>query len=326
MQHKSNLHTIYRLITRISLREVLAYIICVLVALIMWYGHAMSSVRNVEVEVQINYVGIPDNIALSEALPQKLSVEVRDAGQRLQVYLRDPLKLTINLSDQFHGRKGEVNISEEVLRRSISDLLHGTSKLQRITPDHISVAYYTQAERKIPIQFSGSISAAREYMLIGEPTLSTTQVSVFGNAKQLDTLGYIQTEAIQISDARDSVFAWVALQAPEQTRLSKDSVLLTAFADRITEKVMTLPIHARRVPENYTLRLFPREATVTLCVSMAHFAEINEDAIRVEAYFPQGNENNIELRVRYNNPFIYRARVVPSHVEYIIEHEEDTNG
>lgn len=312
-------HRIWAGVKRINLREVVTYIICVMVAMLLWYAHAMNSVRNARVNVNLVYIGIPANIAMTTPLPTSVQVEVRDAGNRLRVYRRDPLKLTIDLSNQFKKKRGEVHISEDILRRGITDLLQGTSKLQQVIPEDIRVAYDTQSSKEVSITLASSYAADREYQLVGEPQLSQTKVTIYGQAQQLDTIRTIYSQALHQEGLRDSVEQRLALVAPAGVRLSQDTITVRLYSDRVTEKVLTMPIRTRHVPEDKTLRIFPQEVSVTLCVSMAHFTQVTADDIHVEAFFPQTGAADIALRVRYTNPYIYNARVNPAHVEYIIE-------
>ena len=65
-----------RWLSRIDWRDVFTFLLFFALALIVWYGHAMQSVRNTHVPVLIQYTGKPDNIGLqSPGLPDTVMVE-----------------------------------------------------------------------------------------------------------------------------------------------------------------------------------------------------------------------------------------------------------
>ncbi len=312
---------------KVSWREILTYLAFVVLATILWYGHAMTSVRNAIVTVPVLYTGIPDKIAFTTPLPESLQIEVRDAGGRLVVYRQDPPKLIIDLSNQFTSRKGEVRISEETLRSSITSLLQGTSKLQQVIPDDIQIPYYTQHTKVVPVLLQGSYTADVEYQQLGDPCLQPVKVHLYGMAKQLDTIQAVYTESVTVTGMRDTFTTRLALMSIEGVRYETDSVDLQINHERVTEKVLTVPIHVRHQPHDTHLRLFPREVNVTLRVSMAHFADITINDIIAECRFPKTTDHDIPIQIRYSSPYIHSARVSPTHVEFIIEKdEENTNG
>ena len=117
--------------------DVFTYLLFVLFATMIWYGHAMHSVRNTRVPVLIQYTGMPGAIGLSDDLPDTVMIEVRDAGSRLNAYHREPLRLTIDMRQYIHGDKGTIRVPSDALRRSISDILQGTSRLIDTHPEEI---------------------------------------------------------------------------------------------------------------------------------------------------------------------------------------------
>ena len=153
-------------------RDVLTFLLFVVIATIVWYGHAMQSVRNTRVPVLIQYTGKPDAIGLkAPGLTDTVMIEVRDAGARLNTYHRDPLRLTIDLHSYIHGERGRIYIPSDALRRSISDILQGTSRLIETAPEDIACDFFTEQESKVGLAFVGTLKAANEYELVGQPSL-----------------------------------------------------------------------------------------------------------------------------------------------------------
>lgn len=303
----------------VSSRELLTYLMFVVLATFFWYGHALTSVRSARIPVRIVYTNIPGNIAFRQPLPESITIEVRDAGRRLMVYHRDPLQLTISLSGMFHSKEGEIRIGEDVLRRSITDLMQGTSKLQQIVPEHITGNYYTQQERTVPIQLAGTFTPDAEYLFAQQPTLTHTTVRIYGSREDVQAVDAILTEDIQLLNIKDTVQQTLRLVVPEHIHIVEDTVGIYIPVVRFTEKVMTIPITPVGVPEGENLRLFPQEVIVTARVSVTHFAQISAEHFKVNCHYPKPGQTEIPVTLQYKNKHIYGARVNPSNVEFIIE-------
>ena len=301
-------------------RDILTFLLFVVLAACIWYGHAMHSVRNSRVPVLIQYTGKPGNIGLGEpGLPDTVLIEVRDAGSRLNAYHREPLRLTIDLRQYIHGEKGTIHVPSDALRRSISDILQGTSRLIETKPEEIRCPYYTEQEKTVVLAFEGEIGMADEYQPVGKPTLSRSKVKIYGDEKRLNAIDTLFTEHQELTNLSDTTQVRLALAIPKGTRAEADSVTLTVIAERFTEKKFVLPIHVTGVPEGRRIRLFPHEAEVNVRVGMSHFAQVQASYIRAVCAYSPEREDKLDVELRYSNPYITAAWAYPGVVEYLLE-------
>ena len=280
----------------------------------------MHSVRNSRVPVLIQYTGKPGNIGLGEpGLPDTVLIEVRDAGSRLNAYHREPLRLTIDLRQYIHGEKGTIHVPSDALRRSISDILQGTSRLIETKPEEIRCPYYTEQEKTVVLAFDGEIGMADEYQPVGKPTLSRSKVKIYGDEKRLNAIDTLFTEHQELTNLSDTTQVRLALAIPKGMRAEADSVTLTVIAERFTEKKFVLPIHVTGVPEGRRIRLFPHEAEVNVRVGMSHFAQVQASDIKAVCAYSPEREDKLDVELRYSNPYITAAWAYPGVVEYLLE-------
>lgn len=300
-------------------KEILTFLLFIVLAALMWYGHAMQSVRNTRVPVCIQYTGKPGAIGFGEkGLPDTVMIEVRDAGSRLNAYHRETLRLTIDLRSYIHGDKGTLHVPSDVLRRSISDILQGTSRLIETSPEDISCPYFTEQEKTVDVIFSGTIHLANEYQMVGEPRLSSRRMKIYGQDKDLNAIDTIYTEALTIDNVSDTMNVRVALVVPKNMRSSKDSVDLCIVTERFTEKKFTVPLHVIGVPEGYSLRLFPQEVEVSVRVGISHFGNVHSDDIRAICAYTSERKDKLDVDLRYTNPYITAAWSYPGIVEFLL--------
>ena len=301
-------------------KDVLTFLFFVALATALWFGHAMQSVRNARVVVPIHYAGIPEDAYFDHGrLPATLKIEVRDAGKRLRMYQVNPPELTIDLSSQMQSESGTVRISSDVLRRSLTDLLQGTSKLVSAEPEQISMEYVRQEEKRVPVMLRGEFVPAAEYQLVGSPTLLQQELSVYGTEEQLASLQAIATEDSLLTDLRDTCLLVLALDAPEGVRLTQDSVKVQVITERYTEKQFRLPIKPAEVREGEQLRVFPQEVSVTVRVGLSHFGEVTEEDFRVTCPYPTLHDNKLPIRVDCRSPYSSNLRFFPQEAEFIVE-------
>ena len=300
-------------------REIPIFLLFVVLAALMWYGHAMQSVRNTRVPVLIQYTGKPGYIGLGEnGLPDTVMIEVRDAGSRLNTYHREPLRLTIDLRTYIHGEKGTIHVPSDALRRSISDILQGTSRLIETYPEDITCPYFTEQEKSVPIVFAGDIELANEYQLVGEPTLSFNRVMIYGQEKALNAVDTLFTEKKTLSNVSDTITMSLALSIPEGMRAEKNNVELIVITERFTEKKFTIPLHILNVPAGYSMRLFPPEVDVNVRVGISHFADVQASDMRATCNYAPERKDKLDVELHYSNEYITAAWTYPAAVEFLL--------
>ena len=301
-------------------RDILTFLLFLVLSSLIWYGHAMQSVRNTRVPVMMQYTGKPGNIGLGEpGLPDTVMIEVRDAGARLYTYHREPLHLTVDLRQYIHGEKGTIHVPTDALRRSISDILQGTSRLIDTKPEEISCPYFTEQEKNVVIAFSGEITPANEYQLVGHPELSRTSIKIFGQDKALAKIDTIYTEYSTLTDITDTMSTRMALALPQSVRTETDSINIRVIAERFTEKKFIVPLHVLNVPEGVHLRLFPNEVEVSVRVGISHFAQVQATDIKAVCIYTSERSDKLDVELRYSNPYITSAWVYPGVIEFMVE-------
>lgn len=301
-------------------RDILTFLLFLVLAALIWYGHAMQSVRNTRVPVMMQYTGKPGNIGLGEpGLPDTVMIEVRDAGARLNTYHREPLHLTVDLRQYIHGEKGTIHVPTDALRRSISDILQGTSRLIDTKPEEISCPYFTEQEKNVVIAFSGEITPANEYQLVGHPELSRTSIKIFGQDKALAKIDTIYTEYSTLTDITDTMSTRMALALPQSVRTETDSINIRVIAERFTEKKFIVPLHVLNVPEGVHMRLFPNEVEVSVRVGISHFAQVQATDIKAVCIYTSERSDKLDVELRYSNPYITSAWVYPGVIEFMVE-------
>lgn len=300
-------------------RDILTFLLFLVLATILWYGHAMQSVRNTRVPVLIKYTGKPDNIGLGGAgLPDTVMIEVRDAGARLNTYHREPLRLTVDLRSYIHGEKGTIQVPSDALRRSISDILQGTSQLIETTPEQISCPYFTEQEKTVTVVFAGDIIPANEYQLTCEPKLSRTRMKIYGQDKAIRSVDTLFTEPQILRDLSDTTLIRLPLEVPQNMRAEQDSVDMCIITERFTEKKFTLPIHVTGAPEGYSVRLFPPEVEVSVRVGIQHFARVQATDIQAVCTYSPERKDKLDVELHYSNSFITAAWAYPGVVEFLL--------
>ena len=310
---------------RFSVREICVFACFVVFASLIWYAHAMSSVRSAVVPVAVTYSGVPDDVLLSDSMPTTIHLELRDAGRRLNLYGSNPLAFSFNIGEQIKGESGSIVLSADVIHHAVNSLLQGTTKLQSISPEQINGTYTRQHGKKVPVRLVADITPAPQHQLVGQPVLKTQKVTIYGSSEQLSQVDSVATQVLVLKDVKDSAATRVRLEEIPGIRFEQNEVEVQIVTEQFTEKVVTKSVIAKNVPEDAHLRLFPAEVSVMLRIGVTHFNEIDEKDVEVSCDFPSKPTDKLPLHVTCRSPYVTLSRCNPAAVEFLIEQTKKTS-
>lgn len=315
------LQTLRKLLLPKRNKDIFIFLLFFVFAAIIWYGHALQSVRDTQVPVYIHYIGKSGNIGLGEeGLPDKVMINVRDAGHRLATYHNNPLHITIDLHQYIHGDSGTLQIPSNALRGSIKTVLQANTNLLSTEPEEISCSFFKEHEKIVKLVFDGDVQLADGFQIVGAPRLKQQKMAIYGKKEVLQNINDIHTHHNTWTNLSDTLRTYVALELPKGVRAERDSVLLEVFTEQFTEKRFDIPIDVKRVPEGYRVHLFPGTAQVSVRIGMSHYAELKASDLYVYCVYPTLPKKKLELVLDYStNPHITSAWVFPADVEYLVE-------
>lgn len=303
-------------------KDALIYLLFVGLATLFWWGRAMSSQRNIEVKLPVEYTQVPAQVVFSTPLPTHLEVVLRDNGRLLRQIQHTKPTITISLADKLSETHGTLQLSTDVLRQKIQDNLPGSTAIQQIQPEEITTTYYVEATKKVPIRLCATWTLEKQYQLAEPPVLEPAWVNIYGTQEAIDTIDSISTDSVIVEKLQDQVQRDVALLIPAGIRTDKQTITATWTAEIFTEKSLVIPIEVHHLPDNEVIHLFPQTTTITARVGISHFADLTEEDFKAVCEYPAQAQNTLPVTIICNNPYVTQMRASIREVEYIIEKKQ----
>lgn len=303
-------------------KDALIYLLFVGLATLFWWGRAMSSQRNIEVKLPVEYTQVPAQVVFSTPLPTHLEVVLRDNGRLLRQIQHTKPTVTISLADKLSETHGTLQLSTDVLRQKIQDNLPGSTAIQQIRPEEITTTYYVEATKKVPIRLCATWTLEKQYQLAEPPVLEPAWVNIYGTQEAIDTIDSISTDSVIVEKLQDQVQRDIALLIPAGIRTDQPTISVTWNAEMFTEKSLQLPIEIINLPDNEVIHLFPQTTTITARVGISHFADLTEEDFKAVCEYPEQAQNTLPVTIICNNPYVTQMRASIREVEYIIEKKQ----
>lgn len=293
-------------------------------ATLFWVMYNVGTRRSTTVDIPIRYIGIPDNVRLDNALPDMLSVVVKDEGQVLLNYklLADNDTLVVDLTGHFVGDT-PFTLDFRAQGASIRQRLPETSQILSIRPEAVSVCFTLLEQKALPVRLSQSVPLAAPYVLLDSVRIQPAVVEVFAPHNLLDTLRFVEVEmAKSLEPLSTSATFRCALQPIAGVRFDVADVDVVIPIEISTEKTLELPIRGRNFPDGVLLRAFPATVKVVCSIGVSRYEALSEsdfDAIVDYVDIQKNTSYKVAVAVTTNNAYVHAMRYSPTEVEFLLE-------
>ena len=304
-------------------REFLIFLFFFAIASVFWLLTMLNETTEQEVKIVVRYANVPKNAVITSPEVDTLRVNVVDKGINLisLLYGRQRHQIEIDFQRNAHtGGSGSVSTSD--LMRMVAKELPVSAKISSIKPEKW-VFYYNYGERKrVPVRLRGQVVPEKIYF-IADTIVKPDSVTIYASRQKLDSISFIYTEQINVSDWHDTLVVTPHLQKLTGVKVTPESVQYTFITDVLTEESIDgIPVVGLNMPEGKVLRTFPAKVRVRFVTGMKNYQTLSAADFMVVADYNEFSQNNspkcnIYLRRSPNN--ISRAKLEIQQVDYLIE-------
>ena len=260
-------------------KEFFVFLFFLAVSAGFWFMTVLNETTEKEIPVPVQLVGIPNNIVITEPLPDTIRVVVRDKGFVLISYLHGdiikPIKINFTTYARGNG-KGGIAISE--VQKTLGTMLYASSKIVSIKPDKLDFLFNFGMSKMVRAHIDGIIRPADTYYL-DRTYISPDSIKIYASQAVLDSIKELFTENLDLVGFKDTVTRDIPLKKIKGVKMVPDHIRATFYPDMLTEKVVQVPIVSVNMPDGLVLRTFPTQINVKVVVGRSRI-----DAIRAENF------------------------------------------
>lgn len=265
-----------------SNKQFLVFLFFLLLSGAFWLFNALNDTYEVEVSVPVHLVKVPRNVVITADPTDTVKVTVRDSGFALLPYLYGHRfgTLTIDFSI-YANRETETgymplaDMQKQLLARMMS-----SSKLTAIKPTALGFSFNYGLSKSVPVRVAGTIRPAKSYSL-SMVKFSPDRITIYASKRLLDSISYISTEALNITNFSDTVSRTITLKKIHGVKCVPAKVHMTLYPDILTEESFDIPIKAINMPQGKVLRTFPSHMKVHFVVGAKLFRSVRPEQFSV---------------------------------------------
>ncbi len=305
-------------------REFLIFLFFLAISGTFWLLMSLNETYEKEIDVPVNLVDIPKNVVLISDTTASLHVTIKDKGYTILTYLYSKKLNALDINFKKYGKdSGQGVVQSAELQKLIYQQLFSSSNIISIKPDKFEYYYNYGLNKRVPVKLNGKILPKQSYYL-SKVTIQPDTVEVYASREALDSIKYVNTELLHITNLTDTTVKQISLQKIKGVKYVPDKINISIYPDILTEETIEVPIEAVNMPEGKILRTFPSKVNVTFTVGVGLFRSIRPDKFKVVVDYNEIKDNNSEkcnVYLRYSPHEVRNARIGIKQVDYLIEEQ-----
>lgn len=258
--------------------KVIVFIAAYIMAVSLWFIVNLSGSFSINLNIPIEPGNIPENMALTEDLPEFVQVGVSGDGWQLLNLYNNPPTVVINVEGN------EINMFDQV-RQRLSYLQE--IDIAKVQPLLLSVNMEPKISKKVPVRINTDLSFQNRFGLVGDPSFSPDSITVTGAESKIEDITEWEVrDTLKLSEIRDDISTTLRLEDSEGVvQLSADEITFTANVSEFTEGETTVYIRTRGLPRGQNVNYNPSSVTIKFDVPIEQYSEV-EKVRPYEVYVP----------------------------------------
>lgn len=306
-------------------REFLTFFFFLVLSTIFWLMTALNETYEREIGVPAYLVNIPKNVVVTSDMEDTVRVTVRDKGFALLAYTYGEgiRPINVNFQSAITRQSGYGVVSSQELMKMINQRFSGSSKIVQVKPDRLDFHYNYGLSRQVSVKMAGHVVPGKSFYL-ARTRFWPEKVTVYGSKQALDSLRFVKTVPINITNFNDTVLRTVALETIKGVKIVPNTVRIGLYPDILTEENIEVPITAINMPEGKVLRTFPQRVTVNFIVGASMFRSISPEQFAVVVDYNEiidHPSDKCSIHLRETPQGVRNARLKMTHVDYLIEEQ-----
>ena len=306
-------------------REFLTFFFFLVLSTIFWLMTALNETYEREIGVPAYLVNIPKNVVVTSDMEDTVRVTVRDKGFALLAYTYGEgiHPINVNFQSAITRQSGYGVVSSQELMKMINQRFSGSSKIVQVKPDRLDFHYNYGLSRQVSVKMAGNVVPGKSFYL-ARTRFWPEKVTVYGSKQALDSLRFVKTVPINITNFNDTVLRTVALETIKGVKIVPNTVRIGLYPDILTEENIEVPITAINMPEGKVLRTFPQRVTVNFIVGASMFRSISPEQFAVVVDYNEiidHPSDKCSIHLRETPQGVRNARLKMTQVDYLIEEQ-----
>lgn len=246
----------------------------------------------------VHLKNLPETYVILNDSTPRLKITLKTYGFKfLKYYLRTP-KLTLDYNNHDDLNDSTLVWNKQAYFSVINSQFDKDVELITVAPDSIMFTYDVNDARDVPVLLDEKITFSPGFDIQEAYTITPDTIHIVGPEKAVSKIKSIKTEFLELEDVHTNIDQFLNLKLPEANEnisFSHKKVHLKVNVDKFTEGSFNIPITITNVPNNISLKYYPKSVTVLYYTSLSNFNSISAKDFKVVCDYEKHVENQSYL-------------------------------
>lgn len=306
--------------------RLIVFLVCLAISILMWLFIELMKDYTDEIKYNVTFVNAPNNLILTHSGDSVISIGMSAQGFELLTakYAHKLRELTIDLSALKIRPNGESYMAYMPSAQIVEQLgtqIRFEKEITYIKPDTLFFRFSKLFVKQVPVRLDLDYSLNGQYDVTDSIRYKPRFISVSSIKSIIDTLSFVTTQKLHLSDLDSSVNMKVALNKGSRTSLMKystDSVTVKLRIEKVTEAGFTIPVSIAGNGQN--VKIFPDKVEIICRIPLSEYPHISASDFSAEVeYLPSlVSEKKLKVNLVRTPEKVKVLKINPAEVEYII--------
>lgn len=246
--------------------KALAFGFALFFALCLWFIVNMSRDFNITIDVPIELVNLPDDMALSSEIPEKASVSLTSEGWKLINLYSNPPVISLSADSR------QINLFDQVRNRVsyFSDM-----NVLQVEPIILTIEMEEKIEKKVPVDPVVDVKLDERYNFVREPQVVPDSVTLIGARSKIEEISSVETKPREIGNVRRNTQLSLDIAPPASgIEAEPSTVAYRMEVAEFTEAEVRIPVRTRNLPPGQAITYNPSSVVVKFDVPIDQYSNI----------------------------------------------------
>ncbi len=312
-----------KLVASIRNRKLNIFLLFLLSAFVILIFSKLSKQYTSTLVFDIQKVNVPENKVVLNDTNSKLTITLKTHGFKwLRYYFSKP-KIKVDFSNEVFAIRDNFIYTKSIAYLNEKEQFQNETKILNINPDTLRFKYDTNLVKKIPITTNTDITFAPGFDVLGDYYVVPDSAVVIGPHKLVESINSLITEEVVLGNIKSDIDTEVKLMLPKNTKdlkFSTETVKFKADIEKFTEGTLNVPVKVINVPDDISVKYFPKVIKVSFYTSLKYFAGVNSNDFSIVCDFNKINKQQSLLfpEIKKQPKMVKRVKLNQQHIEYII--------
>ncbi|WP_156168987.1 YbbR-like domain-containing protein [Kordia jejudonensis] len=244
----------------------------------LWTLIKLSNTYTDTIKMNVTYTNLSDDKILLGSQENIVEAQVKTTGFRMlrQKFFKSTVEVDLKKVNKFKEAETFYVLADDAINKH----LYQETEILKVSPDTLFFKLGKNKTKEVPVVHQLALAFEKGYNLYDSLRIEPKTITISGPEDIVDAQKVVFTEIKQIEAINKDIELDVKLlknDSLQRLTYNTEKVKAIAKVDKFTEGKLNIPLQVTNLPKGYSIKLFPKEVTVTFTANISDFDQITEN-------------------------------------------------